>query len=107
MKILIISIFLVTSNIGFTQNNYYPNKEQLILRNNRANEVITMLHILSETYKMKTSKYGDNVPTQLSQYYHQVNIELEKCYRYNLENETTWMQVRDFYIKHKNNIMSW
>lgn len=107
MRTSIILLFLLTSNIVFTQNNYSPNKEQLMVRNNRANEVITMLHILSETYKMKTAKFGDNIPRELSQYYHQVNLEFEKCYQYNLENEATWIQVRDFYIKLKNYIMSW
>lgn len=107
MRNILFTLLLLAPTVLFGQNNYYPTKEQLMLRDNRVKEVITMLHILSEVYKMKTAKFDDNIPRELSQYYHQVNIALKKCYRYNLENETTWIQIGAFYIKHRNIIMSW
>ena len=126
-RIIYITIFvIISSGISFAQSNRIPanyngsvyqssNKELLLhgleqkqkLYDSRVNEVITMLYILSEVYKIKTDKYEDGVPQNLSLYYNQVHQWLVDACKYDLSNSQIWIQVQDFYIKHKNSMMSW
>lgn len=123
---LIITILIISNGSSFSQSNRIPanyngsvyqssNKELLLhgleqkqkLYDSRVNEVITMLYILSDIYKMKTDKYEDGVPQNLSLYYNQVHQWLVDACKYDLSNSQIWIQVQDFYIKHKNSMMSW
>lgn len=119
-------IFLFVSFLGFSQSNRVPtnyngsvykssNKELLLygleqkqkLYDRRVIEVISMLNNLSDIYRLKTEKYNGDVPTNLSQYHQQVNNWLVDATKHDLANNYIWIQVQDFYIKHKNVIMSW
>lgn len=119
-------IFLLVSFSGLTQSNKIlntyngsayssPNKDLLLysleqkqkLYDGRVNEIINMLNNLSDIYRLKTEKYDGSVPINLVQYYQQVHNWLVDATKHDLANSYIWVQVQDFYIKHKSAIMSW
>lgn len=126
LKTIVIIAFVCFSNSVSAQsnrilNNYngsvytIPNKDLLLYGmaqkqqkyNGRVDELINMLNTIGDFYKLKTEKYQGNIPNDVSEYYNWVCNQLVQCAKYDLTDDAFWLNIKNFYTKHKNNIMSW
>jgi len=58
-------------------------------------------------YALKTKKYGNNVPKELSDYANEVIDVLAKQTNVDLSNESIWSGIYNYYLKHRNNVAAW
>ncbi len=80
-------------------------KQQLL--NSRRSEMQSMYNNFWEIVSLKTKHYGDNIPESTLKYIIQVDNLLKTYSSYDLSNDNLWMQIKDFYNKHKNTILNW